>query len=579
MKRKCAVCLLVAMLALSTTSCASAHTFNDDSDISEKEAVYYLVDKGIVNGYDDNTFKPNGYITRGEIAKIISLVHLKDENILDALESDKIFKDTDNHWAEKYINYCHSLNVIHGYDDGCFYPDKNVSNVECCKMILSASEIDKYSGDGWDVRTWEDASHKGIIEGLTLEPTQFASRETVAKMLYNYLTSGGNKLNNVMINLTETISVDPCTEDAQLAKTLPFFTALINESLKETDDNVVIAPASVYSCLGMLNIGSDGNTSQQIETALNGSQNEINIISNKFFKFMNNDEFNGTMNNSLWIDDKFQPKQSYLKDLVKYYNAELYKGEINSNHAKNQINNWVSAKTNGKIDQVISDEITDTAGMIINTMYVKCDWETPFDKSLTYKDDFLLNNGQNIKTDFMHRNDSMLYFDEKEYRGIILPYKSDKISFVAILPQSNVTLEMILKDKENIWKQLTDNAVERRVNLSMPKFDCSSTIKLNDILSKFGITDIFTQNANFSNMMENKNVAFSVNRFIQKVNVTVNEEGSEAAAVTTVDIVGLAPDAEKPIELNLNSPFVYAIVDNQNNIPLFIGVLNNPTIK
>ena len=194
MKKLLALVLaLVMTLGLATVG-ASATTFTDDADIDHQEAVEVMNALNIINGMGDGKFDPNGYVTRAQMAKMVTIALLGDVDVSAFTGTATDLKDVGGHWAEAYIKYCYSQGIISGRGNGIFDPNANVTTAEASKMLLVAlgynSDVRKYTGDQWAINVARDAQQRGLYDEISnLTSNKAMDRDDAAQLIYNTLTA------------------------------------------------------------------------------------------------------------------------------------------------------------------------------------------------------------------------------------------------------------------------------------------------------------------------------------------------------------------------------------------------------
>jgi len=253
-----------------------------------------------------------------------------------------------------------------------------------------------------------------------------------------------------------------------------------------------------------------------------------------------------------------------------------------------EINKWVFIHTKGKIENIVNpDEIESNTKLILtNAIYFKGKWKYEFDKQNTEGRDFHLVNGTTKKVKMMSKYSSSMeygfrfnYFQNDYLQLLEMPYNGDKISMIIVLPLDNSKL----KDVENMIdeKKLEEWIKEsrsRKVTVYLPKFKFSQGIDLKSFLENFGIKDMFNINADFSGMTGKKDIY--IDKAFHKSFVEVNEEGTEATAVTVIDakLASSIPVKEEIVTFNADHPFIFLIRDKVTGSILFMGRVMDPSI-
>lgn len=365
-----------------------------------------------------------------------------------------------------------------------------------------------------------------------------------------------------------------------------FSAALLKESAGN-DGNVMISPASVFLALAMTLNGADTETRDAIlKTLVNQgiTREEINQTSRDWMALLDKTGEKTTLKiaNSIWFDQDFAPYIPFLQTNADYFGAGARKLNFRDPESVDVINSWVNEATRGTIEEIVQEIPEDAIMYLINAIYFKSDWKTPFDKADTRKRIFNSSAGQ-IETEFLNRIGTMNWFEINGTEGVALPYENEQFAYFALLPTGNQTpREWITKQDENVlFTELTDlmkSDSATSVALSMPKFESEYKDSIKNELSKLGMEIAFLPNrADFSLMNESRTKDLFIGDVIHKTFVRVDEKGTEAAAVTSVEMrtTGM-PISEK--ELVFDKPFVYGIMDLDSGMPLFVGIMEKPEV-
>lgn len=343
-------------------------------------------------------------------------------------------------------------------------------------------------------------------------------------------------------------------------------------------ENYIYSPMSLYMALGMLAQGAEGQTLDELLLLLQGNTiktlDDINIDMNNIYNhnYYSNKDGMARMANSIWINKTFSVKNDFLEDLRTNYYAEVYHTNFND-EGKENIAEWINHYTenllNIKKDNYPISE--NTALMLINTVYFDNKWEEEFKTKDNFFDSFYGDNITNVE--YMKHTNGSTYF-EYENCEIFYDYFKNNNCIKFIFPKENSSVEECL-NSDMIGKILNyEDGVNVELTLSIPKFKTNSSYTLNDVLSNLGLNSIFNDGANFSKISNND---LYVSFVKQDAGIILNEEGVKAAAVTGIGMVESAAPGEN-ISIILNRPFIYVITDS-HNVPLFVGVVNNPTYK
>jgi len=364
---------------------------------------------------------------------------------------------------------------------------------------------------------------------------------------------------------------------------LDFSWNMLKES-SENSGNVMISPPSVYLALAMTLNGADNETKTAMLEALrakNISLEQLNAGLNSWMNsLMNEDRIaKFSIANSIWFREGFNANKEFLQTNADFYAAEIRSLDFSDKKAPDTINKWVADATNDKIDKIVG-EINDNVMMyLINAIYFKGDWKQQFSANHTYKMSFNSPTGT-VETDFMNRSGDMDYIEGSGATGVMLPYLDEQFAFVGILPEEGQSPKDFINDMTaSDLARLINNKESKNIELSLPKFESSYEDSLKDELSKLGMETAFDpNNADFSLMKEDKMKELYISEVKHKTYIKVDEKGTEAAAVTSVEATATSMPAELP-KVVFDRPFVYGIVDTTTGIPLFMGIMENPTIK
>lgn len=349
---------------------------------------------------------------------------------------------------------------------------------------------------------------------------------------------------------------------------------------KDDNGNLFVSPASISTALAMLMNGADGNTLKEITEALEFSgieQAEINSGFAYLVSLLNKKDEGVELSlaNSIWIRKNFSVLDSFKNVNTDYFAAAIEELDFNEPEAAKTINDWVRDTTNGKIDGIIDDSIDSATVMfLINSIYFKGNWKIPFDPEKTFKSDFFVDGVSAGKVDMMNYKNDTLYYEGKGYKIISLPYGEGGVVMDLILPdEENNIEEFVAKFNANDYKEAVGALSEKTdVMVSIPKFKAEYETKLNDVLYGLGMKDVFDASCDLSRI--NGTGDLFVSEVRHKTYIDVNEEGTEAAAVTSVEIRLTA--VMDPTEFIADRPFLYTIRDTETESVLFMGVFDTP---
>ena len=352
----------------------------------------------------------------------------------------------------------------------------------------------------------------------------------------------------------------------------------------EEGKNIFYSPASMYVAFSLLYEGAKNETAEQIQQVF-GFEPNISARHNATshaLSSLNRDDPHATLNmaNALWIANWFAPYESYLDIARSTYLAGAQTVDFtDENDSVKRINDWAAEKTRGKIKKVIgpSDVNSYTAMVINNAIYFKGTWLTQFAEEDTKKSEFYTDPTDSVNADFMNVSDMFNYTHSDGAQVLQMPYKGDRLSMLVILPddpdmrefEESLSAQQIQKWTDNMWNQ--------ELIVSMPKFETKTKYQLNDHLIAMGMPDVFDlYDADLSGIGISSGGNLYVSNATQDAYVKVNEEGTEAAAVTTIvfSTVSVPPPPPKFIA---DHPFLFVIQDDESGMILFMGRISNPT--
>jgi len=271
--------------------------------------------------------------------------------------------------------------------------------------------------------------------------------------------------------------------------------------------------------------------------------------------------------------------EAYMNSVTTNFGAQVFAEDFvtESKRATTELNSWVNEKTHGKIPKLFDELPTSTVMVLMNAMYFKGHWDVEFKKEETKSEPFNVAGKSSQSIPFMTRRGKMNYANFDDCELLELPYRNHTISMFILLPKESSTNRQVsaLLSETHTLEQRIAKRTFHDVTVYLPKFKFEGSYQLGNTLSKLGIVAAFGQSGDFSNI--NGAHDLSVSAVVQKTFIEVNEEGSEAAAATGI-IVGTTsvhPHPE-PVVFRANRPFAFVIRDNELQLTLFSGVINQP---
>ena len=357
---------------------------------------------------------------------------------------------------------------------------------------------------------------------------------------------------------------------------------LFQEVLKQDSKrNVFVSPTSIAIALSMTYNGASGETQQAMANALElqgMSLDNINQANNTLKASLENADPAVQMSiaNSLWARQGISFNPEFIKQNQQFYGAKLTELDFATPDSSNIINNWVKENTRGKIDNIVGQLKPDDVLFLINAIYFKGNWTKKFDKSQTTERPFNLSNGSQKQHPMMSQSGKYRYYENETFQAVSLPYGKGRMSLYVFLPSKTTNLNTFQQQlKSENWQQWMNQFRLRQGSVELPRFKFDYDIKLNNALKALGMETAFSNQANFSNMTS---ASVAINEVKHKTFVEVNEEGTEAAAATSVGMVltSARMPAEEPFQMVVDRPFFCAIRDNQTGTILFMGSIKEP---
>lgn len=358
-----------------------------------------------------------------------------------------------------------------------------------------------------------------------------------------------------------------------------FSWTLFRRSLEE-EGNVLVSPTSVYLALAMTLNGAKGETLDAMKGTLFAEKIPHDLFNEESRNWVSllreeSEKTKVSVANSIWFRKDYPVHKDFLQMNGKYYNAGAMGMDFSDPKAASVINEWVKANTQGAIEKIVEEIRADTMLYLINAVYFKSDWKEPFLSADTNKGLFQGTKG-NVEIDFMHRTGDMTFLKGEGYEGVLLPYESPQYAFFAILPLEGMKKSEWLTRLETTGIGLVvENGTIENVTLTLPKFEMRYEKSLNQILSDMGMGLAFDQKADFSGMNQEGVSNLYIGEVFHKTYARVNEKGTEAAAVTSVDMRLTSMPLEGKI-LNFDRPFLFGIWNKETQTPLFLGWMETP---
>lgn len=578
--------LVLAMMVFSITGCQAeaAHLEREEIPVilEEDGTVQGLVKLGILRGTGESLALDRN-ITRAEAVALIFRVH--HYNGAFTQEYPLVFTDISGHWAETEIIYAYKLGIVEGIGNGRFEPERIVTGREFAKMLMSTL--------GYKDITIENVYDKALAcELLTNNYTKSVVagnmtllRSDAARLLWGIFlskTPEGSMYKERLVHsgkfqeedFNGTLYVGCGTPAAINAN----FVDKINAQMPK-DENYMFSPLSIQMAFMMAANGASGETSDEILKALEISdKNEYNEMAKALIsEYRNSGAVELSIANAIWLNQdnaKFTFDKDYTELLKTYYEAPA--SISNNKRIVSEVNNWVKERTKDKIPTIIDDP--DFTSILLNTIYFKGAWADEFSEHATLPGEFTDRNGKCHSIDFMTKTDSLNYFKDEFIEVVELPYrnytyneKTDEFKRY----DTDISMYLVRNRFEYEDDMLTNCIEDNKLtstymNFSMPKFRVEYSTGLSEIMKNLGINMAFdSERADFTKMVSGGNMY--ITDAIHKTYISVDEKGTEAAAVTAITMDATSAMRPEPLKVSFDTPFTFVIRDNKNGMTLFVG--------
>ena len=356
---------------------------------------------------------------------------------------------------------------------------------------------------------------------------------------------------------------------------------LFQEIIKiEPDKNVFISPLSVAMALGMTYNGAAGSTEEAMRNTLEFGDMSFQEINESFKSLIAlltqlDPKVRFQIANSIWYRLGFPVEQDFIDLNKTFFDAEVRPLDFSLPGAPGVINDWVDENTNGKIKEIIDQIDPLTMMFLINAIYFKGTWTFEFDKTLTADDFFTKPDGSQVSCKMMKQENDFQYFETDDFQAVDLPYGDGQFRMTIFLPKPQKSIcSFITEFSSENWMQWIGRFSKAAGSVYLPKFELEYEISLNDVLTALGMGIAFTGQADFTRI--NKNGNLYISQVKHKTFVKVDEEGTEAAAVTVVEI-SLTSVGPTGFVMRVDRPFVFFIREHHSQTILFMGKITDPS--
>jgi serpin B len=371
------------------------------------------------------------------------------------------------------------------------------------------------------------------------------------------------------------------SSESRIVKSDHIFSLKLFRAISEMQSsNIFISPLSVSAALGMAVNGAANQTYDDILATI-----ELSGLSeaqrNSAFKTLHelltgiDEQVLYESANSIWYKNGFSVLPEFINLNRDYFFAEVASLQFSAPSAPAVINNWVSEKTHGKIEKILNYIPPDAVLYIINAIYFKAMWQYEFDKTHTVEADFYQTNQTTVKAQMMKLTADLKYFNDSDVEIVDLPYGQGNFSMTVFLPKDGLELNEFIAGLDNEqWNRYLQQMEIKNGTLAFPKLKIEYELLMNDVLKQLGMSSAFSGTADFSRIHANGGIMIS--RVIHKTYVEVDEEGTEAAAVTAIEIRTTSVGPQVDFYMNVNRPFMFVIREKETNAILFMGKIVQP---
>lgn len=351
-----------------------------------------------------------------------------------------------------------------------------------------------------------------------------------------------------------------------------FALRLFRASMKE-GENTLVSPLSVLSALAMTANGADGETLAQMEKVLGMTTGDMNAY---LYSYMDGLSDSLKPANSIWFKDSetLTVKDTFLETNADFYRADIFKSPMDETTLE-EINGWVEEKTDGMIPEIL-DEIPELAVMyLVNALAFEAEWEEVYDEYSVHQRTFTTEDGTERSVDMMY-SEEQHYLEDENAAGFLKYYDGRAYAFAALLPKEGVSVsEYVHSLTGEHLRELLANPETVTVNAGIPKFEAEYDGEMSEILTEMGMTDAFDgSRADFSRLGSSTEGNIYISRVLHKTFISVAEQGTKAGAATAVEMAAEGAYIQEEIKtVTLDRPFVYMLIDCEQNLPFFIGTM------
>jgi serpin B len=356
---------------------------------------------------------------------------------------------------------------------------------------------------------------------------------------------------------------------------------LLTRATPET--NRVVSPLSIHACLTLAALGARGDTATQLNRLLFGegaNQSTLESYRDLLDKiFQERPETVNRIANSVWIDSSITLRSEYQKQSESILKAAPHHISFaESEAARNKINGWVSVITEKLIPELIPKGLLSpqTTMALVNALYFKGSWKTPFSKSSTAEQPFSLTPERSRAVPMMTTTLTTTYAENEQWKVALLPYKSDDFALLLVVPKRTLDMQNLVKTfNPQLVDQLFSETIQYSVTVHLPRFTSRYSADIAQQLAAVSGPLPFSAQADFTGIT---NTPLLISTVQHEAVVIVDEEGTEAAAATAVIMLRSAMPGTppQPREIRADKPFMFVLLHVPSRTPLFVGAVADP---
>lgn len=350
------------------------------------------------------------------------------------------------------------------------------------------------------------------------------------------------------------------------------------KQLSKQNGNVFFSSMSINQALTMAYFGANGTTQKEIANILGYAGMSIEDVASyqkqllETYKNSGDTTFNNA--NSVWIDNEFTAKDSYIDTMNDVFDTEVENIDLQNPNTIDKLNSWIDDKTNHMIKKLFEKDenpLSNSIMVLMNAIYFKGEWTIPFNPDRTFPAIF---NGASSQSeiDMMSSDEDVLGFESDNYKAISLQYGDDeRFSMVVVLPNEDTNTFTDGLTTDSLNDILTTFEEKREVIIQLPKFEMEEEVELSNVLKSLGMITAFSDNADFNRISD---TPIMINEVLHKAKIKVDEEGTEVAAVTAIILNRTSMPVDQ-FEFIADRPFLFFIIDTANDLVLFSGRVND----